>query len=189
MGSLRLILIRHCETVDNAAHIVQGQTPGSLSDKGRKEALEIARKLDKENFDAVYSSDLARSFQTAAILMKSRKVPPIIPDPRLREQNFGIHEGKPLNLMLKQMLKAGADFTNFDPKQGESAENFQKRINGVLENLKKKHLGQTVVLVTHYGVINYLLFYLLGGKRRFNIGNGMITIINIDQNGQVTKES
>lgn len=37
-----LYLVRHGETVDNANHIMQGQTQGELNDKGREQARELA---------------------------------------------------------------------------------------------------------------------------------------------------
>ena len=39
-----LYLVRHGETVDNAAQIMQGQTPGRLNEKGIEQAEEVARK-------------------------------------------------------------------------------------------------------------------------------------------------
>ena len=44
-----LYLVRHGETVDNAAQIMQGQTPGRLNEKGIEQAEEVARKRSRTN--------------------------------------------------------------------------------------------------------------------------------------------
>lgn len=41
----KLYLVRHGETVDNKAQIMQGQTPGKLNMKGIEQAEEVARKM------------------------------------------------------------------------------------------------------------------------------------------------
>mgnify|MGYP002673943465 CR=1 FL=1 len=38
----KLYLVRHGETMDNAAQIMQGQTPGRLNDVGIQQAEEVA---------------------------------------------------------------------------------------------------------------------------------------------------
>ena len=46
-----LYLVRHGETVDNAAQIMQGQTPGRLNEKGIEQAEEVARKMANDHID------------------------------------------------------------------------------------------------------------------------------------------
>ena len=193
MESLRLILIRHGETVENASHIVQGHLPGHLSDRGKEQALRITKRLKDEKFDAVYSSDLERAFQTAEILMKDREGLPIITDPRLREQSFGIYEGKPVMTVLRQMKRKKADFTTFKPEGGECFEDFRNRVKQFLEEIKGKHSAHTVVLVTHFGVINILLGIFLnqntGKISESHIMNDTISIVNIETLGNVGVET
>ena len=43
----KLYLVRHGETVDNKAQIMQGQTPGKLNMKGIEQAEEVARKMEE----------------------------------------------------------------------------------------------------------------------------------------------
>ena len=60
----KLYLVRHGETVDNKAQIMQGQTPGKLNMKGIEQAEEVARKMAGTPIDVFVSSDLYRSIQT-----------------------------------------------------------------------------------------------------------------------------
>ena len=52
-----LYLVRHGETVDNAAQIMQGQTPGRLNEKGIEQAEEVARKMANDHIDVFVSRD------------------------------------------------------------------------------------------------------------------------------------
>lgn len=63
-----LLLVRHGETVDNAAKIMQGQTPGKLNETGVLQAEDVRDRLRNERIDAFVSSDLHRSVQTCKLL-------------------------------------------------------------------------------------------------------------------------
>lgn len=63
-----LYLVRHGETVDNANHIMQGQTQGELNDKGREQARELAVQMSSEHIDVFVASDLWRAVETCRIL-------------------------------------------------------------------------------------------------------------------------
>ena len=60
----KLFLVRHGETVDNVNRIMQGQTQGELTDNGRRQALEVMRRMERVRVDAFVSSDLKRSMDT-----------------------------------------------------------------------------------------------------------------------------
>ena len=70
----KLYLVRHGETVDNKAQIMQGQTPGELNMKGIEQAEEVARKMAGTPIDVFVSSDLYRSIQTCEIIAGSHPV-------------------------------------------------------------------------------------------------------------------
>ncbi len=56
----KLIIIRHGETVDNAARRSQGQLPGKLNERGITQAEAAARRLQDVDIAAFYSSDSER---------------------------------------------------------------------------------------------------------------------------------
>ena len=64
----RLFLVRHGETVDNVNRIMQGQTQGELTDNGRRQALEVMRRMESIKVDAFVSSDLKRSVDTLSLI-------------------------------------------------------------------------------------------------------------------------
>jgi broad specificity phosphatase PhoE len=70
--SITLTLIRHAESEANAAQVINTDIPGpSLTEEGRAQAEQLAHQLSRNNFDAVYASDMARSEQTAAPLAQA----------------------------------------------------------------------------------------------------------------------
>ena len=85
-----LLLARHGETDWNREGRWQGGSDTSLNERGREQARELAQQLD--SVDAIYSSDLARAAETAAIIAGTLGVEVRV-DPRLRERSFGDWEG------------------------------------------------------------------------------------------------
>lgn len=188
-----MILIRHGETLENVSRIVQGHCPGTLTEKGKKQASMMGCKFRNASFDAVYSSDLDRALQTADIFVENRGDIPLIIDQRLREQHFGVYEGKPLFFLLRQLKRENADLAAFDPEGGESAADFRNRVTVFFEEIKEKHWGRNVVLVTHHGVIRAIMDYVLAKTGRCitdnRILNGTPIILDMDLRGNILFET
>src|SRR5690606_215174 len=72
---VRLLLVRHGETDWNAERRIQGVTDVPLNDTGRRQALRLRRRLAGLAIDAVYTSDLCRSLETARIVVGSHPFP------------------------------------------------------------------------------------------------------------------
>ena len=63
-----LYLVRHGETKDNVAKIMQGQRQGELTLAGARQIVELSVSLSGIRFDAIISSDLQRAYDSAQIL-------------------------------------------------------------------------------------------------------------------------
>ena len=50
-----LYLVRHGETIDNVRQIMQGQTQGELTERGRAQAEQLAEQLADKPIDAFVS--------------------------------------------------------------------------------------------------------------------------------------
>lgn len=187
----RVLLVRHGETAYNAAGLVQGQGGGSLSALGRQQALAVATRLHSENFGAIYTSDLARAMETAGLIATALAGPPVVGDARLREQDFGVHEGGSVRQLLRAMVKAGADFTSFDPEGGERAGTFRARVADFFATLAARHLGETVLLVTHHGFIRMARQLFAEGRRTSSplgpVDNGAIILVELDRDGVLSR--
>lgn len=85
-----LFLIRHGETEENLKHILQGQTPGTLTQKGKEQAIKAVEQLRSTAFDVCLSSDLARCADTSKIIIEHLDPTlQIIHTTLLRERDWG----------------------------------------------------------------------------------------------------
>ncbi len=131
----RLILVRHGQSVWNAANRFTGWTDVDLSEKGVEEADEAGLQLADIRFDVVHTSDLIRAQRTAEIIMghnrASRDDVPTRYDWRLNERHYGALQG--LN-KAETAERHGAEQVHiwrrsFDvaPPEGESLEMTAER--------------------------------------------------------------
>ena len=91
-----LVLIRHGQSVWNAANRFTGWTDVELSEKGEIEAADAGIKLADVRFDVVHTSGLIRAQRTADIVMSKNTVSGKIStrvDERLNERHYGDLQG------------------------------------------------------------------------------------------------
>jgi probable phosphoglycerate mutase len=155
----RLTLIRHAETVWNRERRMQGQTDTTLSDIGRAQAASLAERLSTLDFDALYSSDLSRAWDTAQAIAR-RTGHDVIAAPRLRERRFGLFEGLTHAEIAERHPEELARFQSRDPDYivpgGESAREFHARCLGSLVEIAERHEGRDAAVVTHGLVLDAL---------------------------------
>jgi len=89
---MTLLLARHGETDWNRERRWQGHSDTPLNDAGREQARALALELADERLDALYSSDLARSAETAEIVGGALGLAVRL-DRRLREVDVGEWSG------------------------------------------------------------------------------------------------
>lgn len=139
---MKLILVRHGETIENIKGIVQGHIPGRLSNRGKNQAKKVAKRLKNEKIDYAYCSDLKRAADTAKEIMKYHKHTPFKLTKELREAYFGDYEGKlGKNLNWKVL-----------PKNIETIPAMYKRARKFLDKTIHNHRNDDVLLVTHGGI-------------------------------------
>lgn len=142
-----LYLVRHGETVDNAAHIMQGQTPGELNDKGIAQAEEVAARMADHPIDVFVSSDLKRSIQTCEIIARPHHAE-VITTPLLRERDWGSFTGK----FIPSLPQDPKDW----PDDIESIGSMKSRAQNFITWLRVTYPGKTILAVGH-GIINKAL--------------------------------
>ncbi len=178
MSETTLILIRHGETEWNIQGRWQGFDNSPLTDNGRKQAGIIAESLRNEPFDTLYSSDLGRAMETAGYISKVTGKR-IVPDPRLRERALGAFQGLTSDQIRQQYPGEYHDFIKSDPDYAPpAAESTRQRYLRNVEcfnELAERHLGETIIIVCHGGVIDSLFRYVIGisieGPRKYKIWN------------------
>ncbi|MHB0923546.1 MAG: histidine phosphatase family protein [Bellilinea sp.] len=145
-------LVRHGQTDWNLERRFQGHTDILLNALGIVQARELAASLNGSRISAVYSSDLSRAIQTAAILAADSNLP-VIQDKRLREISMGEWEGKiwqDVNQQLtKEMMELKNDPVNSRAAGGESLAEVALRVREFATEIADRHAGQIVLLVSH----------------------------------------
>ena len=159
---MNLLLIRHGQTNWNLEQRFQGQSDIPLNETGRKQAAALADRLSAKQFDAIYSSDLQRAAETAAIILQmSGFNPDLHPDSRLREVNFGDWEGLTYDEIRAKhpdpLAAWEADIFKNAPPNGETLEGLAVRVQSMLDELREKHEDQNILIVAHGGVLQTLI--------------------------------
>ena len=93
---MKLVLLRHGESVWNKENRFTGWTDVELSEKGIMEAKEAGKILKKNNFtfDLAYTSVLKRASDTLKYVLKEMDIDiPIIYDYHLNERHYGALQG------------------------------------------------------------------------------------------------
>jgi probable phosphoglycerate mutase len=181
----RITLVRHGETDWNKEKRIQGglsNTP--LNDLGRKQAEKLALRFRQDDIRAVYSSPLDRSLDTARAVARYHWLEVYI-EPSLREIEAGELEGMATSDMgrrLSELLTQHGVATRLPG--GESLTEVQQRSWEAVRRLSRQHPDGVLVLVSHYFVILTIVCSVLGlplsQLGRFRMGNGGISIINLD---------
>lgn len=141
----KLLLIRHGQTIGNVEQILQGQTHGELTDKGKEEANTAAKTLKDEHIDAFFTSDLKRAIDTCRIIAEQHNAD-INTTPLLRERDWGDFTGMYIpDLKGKQW-----------PDNVETMNDMKERINTFLTMIKNNYQGKTVAVVGH-GIVNKVM--------------------------------
>lgn len=164
--TVRLLLARHGETLANRELRYVGTRDEPLSDGGVAQAERLAEALAPLPVRAVYSSPLRRAAETGRRIAAARGLDLLV-EPRLREQAFGEWEGLTRAEVIagdhrESLLRWEADLASAPPG-GESLASVQERVLALVEDLRGRHAGEWVALVSHVGPIKALLCTALGG--------------------------
>ena len=147
-----LILARHGETDWNLERRVQGHTDRPLNETGRAQARKLADALADERVDAIYSSDLARAYETA-LEVAARKRLAVHALPELRERSFGTWEG----LTDEEVLDRFPEARTGPWGDGETSEELSQRVLAALRKIAVDHPDGSVLVVTHGGPLRAVL--------------------------------
>jgi probable phosphoglycerate mutase len=139
-----ILVVRHA-SVHNPKNIVYGRLPRfRLSRIGEEQAERTARFVAARPVSTIYTSPLLRARQTASILSQYHPSAPVRRARALIEVGTG-YQGE-----SNDILKDGFSF--YDPVRLPSNETIQDifdRMMSFLRLLVRRHVGQTVVAVSH----------------------------------------
>lgn len=153
---MRILIVRHAETIENTFRICQGQMDGQLSEKGYREAEQVAQRLKDTYISVCHTSDLKRAADTCArIADMNPHFSTVLPDVRLRERFFGSMQGK--------VFPPDYDETQYPPET-EPVTAMARRLTDLLNELITLYADtdKTVLLVSHGFTIRVLVAILRG---------------------------
>ena len=187
----KVYLIRHGEAEGNIYRRAHGWYNGRITRNGRRQIDELAERFRDEHIDALYSSDLLRTQQTAGAITKYHNLPLAL-EPRLREINVGAWEDTPwgnLTYMYpEQMAAFNDDPDNWSAPGAETFPQLKARMLSAVLELAERHDGQTIVCVSHGMAIRSLVSMLLGvdSKQIYKVPHGDNTSVSLleVENGQ-----
>ena len=165
----KLILVRHGQTLHNVAGRVAGWTDSPLSEIGHQQAEVLAAHVaERHPLEALYSSPLQRAYDTARAVGRRVGLVPVMRED-LKEMNFGDLEDHTEAEIAARRPEVWAASLNLEDEAfawpgGEARGSFHARVRHAFREIIAAHLGQTVAIVSHGGVLGTYVADLLEGR-------------------------
>lgn len=174
---MKLIIVRHGETVANTKKILQGKDDGKLTEKGKLQAKEVGKHLkDHHKIDMVFCSPLGRCVDTLNHILEEYPIEgEVFMSNLIEERDFGEYTGTESHMI-------NWDEFNQDNKINksmgvESWDDVKKRVELFLEDLKLEDEDKTVLIVSHAGPIRVMINKLSNQEldyQEIKVENGQI---------------
>lgn len=182
------LLIRHGMT-DAIGHYLSGTAPGlHLNADGRRQAEELAWRLNTVPIDALASSPLERAVETAKPIGRDHALDiQIVPD--LTEVEIGTWTGKNFAELSADPFWQQYNVTRSTicPPGGELMIDVQHRAVRSLIELARRYPSGTVAVVSHGDVLRAILLYALGMSieswDRLDAAPARLSVITFDVTG------
>jgi 2,3-bisphosphoglycerate-dependent phosphoglycerate mutase len=155
--TIQIVFETHSTTEDNENGIATGWLPGRLSELGREQAAGLGKRRRADGVAAVFSSDLARSAETARIAFGGSAIPVLL-DWRLRECDYGCLNGS----AAAELRAHRAEHVDTPYPGGESWQQAVARVAGFVGDLPLRWSGQRVLVIGHVATRWGLEHLLLG---------------------------
>ena len=157
-----IVFETHSWSEDNERGYATGWLPGKLSAKGRQDAAELGKRRRHDGLTAVFSSDLGRAVETAAIAFPHG--PDILFDWRLRECDYGALNGRP----AVEVHRDRAYRVNTPYPGGESWRQAVARVGRFMDDLPLRWSNTRVLVIGHVAT-RWAFEHLLNGVSLENL--------------------
>lgn len=155
---MKLIIVRHGQTEANVKDILQGRYNTPLTQEGFSQAERLAEFCLSEGISRIYSSPIKRALDTARIVSKNVHKE-IETSDLLLEVCYGDWEGRQKETLknLPEWKIRKKDKYNFmhpgsyNEIMGESYKSQLERFSFFLDNIKKRHSEETILIIGHLG--------------------------------------
>ena len=178
----QLYVVRHGTTTMNVQNRYRGRCDVPLDAQGYQDAVDAARQLSGAGLSAVYCGPLRRTIATAQIIADESRIPDLRILHGLNNVDYGVWEGM-----------TSGEAAMYDPEafelyrtspslaacpMGERLSSAQTRMIEALQLIGRRHVGQTVVAVSHAVMIRLVVARLTGVESeewRIPVGRGSLT--------------
>ncbi len=155
---ITIVFESHATTRDNEDRLASGHYDVELSSLGETQARQMGERYIAARLDAVFCSDLQRSYRTAEIAFA--RMPHLIRrDSRLRECDYGDWTRQPMEHIERERLnRLNEPFPN-----GESYRDCVRRMGAFLHDVRRDNTGGHTILIVGHRATQYGLEHILGG--------------------------
>ncbi len=180
------LLIRHAINDWVKTGRLAGWTPGvHLNEDGKTQAAALGERLAAVNLDAIYTSPLERTAETAQAIAAHHPKLTVQSLDAVGEMHYGAWQGEKLSQLRREKLweivqvyPSRAQFPG-----GEAIRQAQARAVDALETLAARHTNQRVAVVSHSDIIKLMVAHYLGAHldfyQRLEISPASLTIIHL----------
>ena len=160
-------LIRHGETDFNKKRFFYGKADVSINETGKEQADLLHRLMKGRSISRVYTSQLKRTQETAAIIFPDQNPTAY---KALNERDFGLWEGRTANeiqsafpLVWEEWLESPFEVT---PSKAEPFEKFKERVWSIVKEIRET-ADPEIVIVGHLGVLRLIYQFLVNMEADF----------------------
>ena len=181
--TLRLVLIRHGQTLANEQHLIQGASDGPLTPAGRIQVEQLGAGFADHHVSRIISSDLQRARDTAEAIAKHHPLSVEV-TPLAREWDCGEWDGIPASEFLQFVKETGKPISRVNLKGGETLSQVRQRADQLIQSMVADGIGKTLVICSHGDIMRMMLSCLLGldmdQAQAFRFDNASYSILEYD---------
>ena len=169
-----IYLIRHAETIDENGIRNTNEDSQMINEKeilsvnGEEQSKKLSQHTELNDIDIIWSSSYTRAKATAKYIANKNNLQYNL-DKRLCERKLGNIEDLAKFMNDKETRDPSREqlaFPEFKTRDGESANDTNKRMNEFIDEILEKYKGKRIAVISHGGSIKfYLLSYCKVNKR------------------------
>lgn len=169
MSGSHLMFVRHGETVGNIERIAHGQSESPLNDRGKQQAAFTAKLLStwERDYHRIYASPMGRAQETAHTIAAAVNLP-VHTHEDLKEGFLGDWEGITYDELAEfEFAKKSILDDDFNGHNGESPNVLAGRMYQAVQDIRKNHPNENIIIVSHGAAISHGMSFLLNTKPVF----------------------
>ena len=172
-----IYLIRHAETVDENGIRNTNEDSQMINEKeilsvqGEEQAKKLSENVELQNIDVIWSSNYTRAKATAKYIANKNNLQYNL-DKRLCERKLGNIEDLAKFMNDKETRDPSREqlaFPEFKTRDGESANDTNKRMNEFIDEILEKYKGKRIAVISHGGSIKFYLLSYCKVNERLNL--------------------